>query len=239
MVGGPDDACGDIDVAARTGGIEHLDGQDRCLRRDAGLGQAVALDLRHGAGDVRAVPVVVDRVVAAGDHVPAGQQTPGEVGSGGHARVDDGDDDAGAARDRPGRRDADGVEAPLLRAPRIGRREVERTQAAHGLGEADGARAPQRAQGGSPMGRRHVHDDHAQARDSADLDGVCGLERRRGDGARPQADGDGVAGARRARKEQEDQGDEGGHEAAGVRRRHAGSLAGGRVTAQARGVPDV
>ena len=50
--------------------------------------------------------------------------------------------------------------------------------AAHGLGEANGARAPQRAEGGSPMGGRHVHDDHAQARDSADLDGVCGLERR-------------------------------------------------------------
>ena len=86
---------------------------------------------------------------------------------------------------------------------------------------------------------RHVHDDHAQARDGADLDGVCRLERRRGDGARPQADGDGVACARRPGSEQEDQGDEGGYEAAGVRRRHAGSLAAGRVTAQARGVPDV
>ena len=169
--------------------VEHLDREDRRLRSDAGLGQAVALDLRHGAGDMGAVPVVVDRFVAAGDHVPAGEQTPGEVGSGGHARVDDGDDDAGTARDRPRRRDADGVETPLLRTPRIGCRESR--------APAGGARARRSARRASavararrrPMGRRHVHDDHAQARDSADLDGVCRLERPRATapGRRPTA----------------------------------------------------
>ena len=159
VIGRPDDACSDVDIAARASGVEHLDRQDRGLRSDAGLGQAVALDLRHGAGDMGAVPVVVRRVVAAGDHVPAREQTSGEVGSGGHARVDDGDDDAGAARDRPRRRDADGVETPLLRAPRIGCRDIERLQAADGLGETHGARAPQRAQAAARWGRRHVDDD--------------------------------------------------------------------------------
>jgi hypothetical protein len=89
------------------------------------------------------------------------------------------------------------------------------------------------------MRRRDLHDDHAKARDAADLDGVRSVERCRREGARPQPDRDGVPRARGARKQQEDESDEGRYEAAGVRRRHARSLAGSRVTPHARCVPDV
>ena len=101
-------------------GGEHLDREDRGLRRDPGLGQAVALDLRHGARDMRAMAVVVRRIAAARDHVPARQQATGEVGRRRHAGVDDRDDDARAAGQGPGRAGPDGVESPLLRAAGIG-----------------------------------------------------------------------------------------------------------------------
>ena len=229
VIGSPDDARGDIDVAAGAVGREHLDRQDGGLRRHARLGNAVALGLGHRARDVRAVPVVVRGVVRALDDVPARQQAPRQIGRGRHSRVDHGDDDTRAARQRPGRPGPDGVEAPLP----VAVRRLEDVQAAERLHVAQCPRAPQRSQRGAPMGGGQAHDDGPQAWHRADLHRVGGIERRCGQRTRPQADHHRVARPRGSRHQQD--GEDGGEDV----RRHGRSVAGWMVTAPAWPVPDV
>ena len=83
-----------------------------------------------------------------------------------------------------------------------------------------------------------MHDDRAQARDGADLHGVCASSAVADDapGRRPTTM---VSPARAAPgMSSAEQGDEGDQQAAGAEG-HGGSVAEVCVTAQARGVPDV
>jgi hypothetical protein len=85
-----------------------------------------------------------------------------------------------------------------------------------------------------------VHDDDAQPRHGAHLHGVGSVECGRSKRARPQADDDRVGRLCDAGNEQPEQKDEEEQNAPAVgSMRHGMSVAGGRVTAQARRVPDV
>ena len=224
-------------------GIEHLDRQDRGLRRDPGLGQAVALDLGDRARDVRAVAVVVGRSAACrAITFQPGSRRPARSGAGATPVSTTATTTPAPRVTRPGRAGADRVEAPLLRAARIGHGRLERVQAAQRLGVAHSARAPQGAQRRRSDGPRARRTTTARSlRHGAHLHGAGGGERRRGERARPQADDDGVAGPADGRERAARADDEDGASATAVevRIRHAESVAAGRVTAQARGVPDV
>jgi hypothetical protein len=85
------------------------------------------------------------------------------------------------------------------------------------------------------MARGEAYDDRAELRQRADLHGVGGRDRSRGERAGTQTDDDGVAGPGDSGREQPDEGDSGG--GGGIR--HASTVAAATVTAQARRVPDV
>ena len=83
--------------------------------RDAGDAELVVGRLRDGAGDVRAVAVVVGGVVVVGDEVVAGDELGlGQIADLGDAGVDDGDDRALALAELPGVGHADLAQVPLV-----------------------------------------------------------------------------------------------------------------------------
>ena len=171
--------------------------------------------------------------------VPAGQQAAGEIGRRGHARVDDCDDDAGAAGHAPGRGGADGVEAPLLRATRVGReaRAPADGAAARRSGRPASAAAPAGPSSCAPA--RHARRRRAGAGRRAPARRPQRSRARR-ERSRPQPDHDRVGRVRRPWSEQGDQSREDGQEAAEMGwERHVASLAGVGVTAHAPAVPDV
>ena len=99
--------------AARRG--KHLHRHQPRLWRHPGDALAVARALRHGARDVRAVRVVVARVVVVGDEVPSLHQAGGiEIVDGIDAGIDDGDGDALASAGVPRPLGARSLEVPLL-----------------------------------------------------------------------------------------------------------------------------
>ena len=139
----------------------------------------------------------------------------------------------------PGRVGADGVEAPLLRAARIRRRVGERLQPAQRLGVAHRARAPQHAQRGGPVAGATCTTT-TRSRGTAPTctaPAASSAVAASAPGRRPTTIG--VGRVRDAGNEQPEQRTRTEERAGGGSVRHGKSVARGRVTAQARRVPDV
>ena len=99
---------------ARAARRQHLDRHDLGAEGDAGDADAVVGRLRDGAGDVRAVAVIVAGVGAVVDEVPAGDDLGlRQIRHLGDAGVDDGDDHALALRGLPGLLGVDLLQVPL------------------------------------------------------------------------------------------------------------------------------
>src|SRR5262249_52057993 len=145
VLGGPTDAVGDVRGRAPTVGVQDLHGHEARVEGDAGGADAVVRRLRDRAGDVRAVALIVVRVLVRGDEVPAGDALGvGEIAAlvvrtvrlARDAGVDDGDRHTAARREVPRARRADALHVPLLFHERVVRRE-ERVHAGERLGRLD------------------------------------------------------------------------------------------------------
>jgi hypothetical protein len=126
----------------------------RRVERDAHRAEAVVGRLRDGAGDVRAVALIVVGVRVVGDEAPpAHAPGAGQIGAlregavvfARDARVDDGDGHASARREVPRARRAHARHVPLLAEQRIVGLE-HGAHAGEGLGALDAAVAPQLAE---------------------------------------------------------------------------------------------